>query len=44
MFRKGKWEALERVLRVYEGCARALVGEVEGANGLKRHRYSGKVS
>jgi hypothetical protein len=32
------------VLRVYEGCARALLGEVEGANVLKLHRYSGKVT
>jgi hypothetical protein len=44
MFRKRKWEALEPVLPVYEGCARALVGEVEEANVLKLHRYSGKVT
>jgi DNA phosphorothioation-associated putative methyltransferase len=42
--RRDALEALEPVLRVYEGCARALVGEVEGANVLKRHRYSGKVT
>lgn len=37
-------ESLEPVLRVYEGCGRANLGEVEGANVLKLHRYSGKVS
>lgn len=35
---------LEPVLRIYEGCARALVGEVEGADVIKLHRHSGKVS
>ncbi len=35
---------LEPVLRVYEGCGRAYIGEVEGANVVKIHRYSGKVS
>lgn len=35
---------LEPLLRIYEGCARALVGEIEGANVLKLHRYSGKVT
>lgn len=35
---------LEPVLRVYEGCGRAYLGDVEGANVVKIHRYSGKVS
>ena len=37
-------EALDPLLRVYEGCARADLGEVEGANLIKLHRHSGKVS
>ena len=32
------------MLRVYEGCARAYLGDVEGANLIKLHRHSGKVS
>ena len=36
--------ALEPLLRVYEGCGRAYLGEVEGANVLKLHRFSGKIS
>jgi DNA phosphorothioation-associated putative methyltransferase len=36
--------ALDPLLRVYEGCARAYLGEVEGANLIKLHRQSGKVS
>jgi len=36
--------ALDPLLRVYEGCARALVGEVEKSNVTKLHRHSGKVS
>jgi DNA phosphorothioation-associated putative methyltransferase len=36
-------DSLEPLLRVYEGCARAYLGEVEGANLIKLHRYSGKV-
>jgi DNA phosphorothioation-associated putative methyltransferase len=35
---------LEPLLRVYEGCGRAYLGEVEGANLIKIHRHSGKVS
>lgn len=35
---------LAPVLRVYEGCGRAYLGEVEGASVLKLHRFSGKVS
>jgi DNA phosphorothioation-associated putative methyltransferase len=37
-------ESLDPLLRVYEGCARAVLGEVEGANVIKLHRFSGKVS
>ena len=32
------------MLRVYEGCARTYLGEIEGANLVKLHRHSGKVS
>jgi DNA phosphorothioation-associated putative methyltransferase len=35
---------LAPLLRVYEGCARAYLGEIEGANIIKLHRFSGKVS
>jgi DNA phosphorothioation-associated putative methyltransferase len=35
---------LEPLLRIYEGCARALVGEIDEANIIKLHRFSGKVS
>jgi DNA phosphorothioation-associated putative methyltransferase len=37
-------DSLGPLLRVYEGCARAYLGEVEGANVIKLHRHSGKVS
>ncbi len=37
-------DSLEPLLRVYEGCARAYLGEVEGAHLIKLHRHSGKVS
>ena len=37
-------DRLAPVLRVYEGCARAYLGEVEGATLVKLHRFSGKVS
>jgi DNA phosphorothioation-associated putative methyltransferase len=37
-------EFLEPLLRVYEGCGRAYLGEVEGANVIKLHRFSGKIS
>jgi DNA phosphorothioation-associated putative methyltransferase len=37
------FDGLEPLLRVYQGCARAYVGEVEGANVIKLHRHSGKV-
>lgn len=35
---------LESVLRVFEGCARAYIGEIDDANVIKLHRFSGKVS
>ena len=35
---------LEPLLRVYEGCARSYLGEIEDANIVKLHRFSGKVS
>ena len=37
-------EHLDPLLRVYEGCGRAYLGEVEGANLVKIHRRSGKLS
>jgi DNA phosphorothioation-associated putative methyltransferase len=37
-------DGLEPLLRVYEGCARSFLGEIEGANIIKLHRFSGKVS
>jgi len=37
-------EYLDPVLRIYEGCGRTFLGEVEGANIIKIHRRSGKLS
>jgi DNA phosphorothioation-associated putative methyltransferase len=37
-------EALDPLLRVYEGCARAYLRSIDGANLIKLHRQSGKVS
>ena len=37
-------DGLEPILRIYEGCGRAYLGEVEGANIIKIHRRSGKLS
>ena len=37
-------DSLEPLLRIYEGCGRAYLGEVEGANIIKIHRRSGKLS
>jgi DNA phosphorothioation-associated putative methyltransferase len=37
-------EQLEPLLRIYEGCARTLVGEIDEASVIKLHRFSGKVS
>ena len=36
--------SLEPQLRIYEGCARNYIGEIEDANIVKIHRHSGKVS
>jgi DNA phosphorothioation-associated putative methyltransferase len=37
-------ESLDPLLRAYEGCARSYLGEIDGANLIKLHRHSGKVS
>ena len=37
-------EELEPLLRVYEGCGQAYLGEIEEANLIKLHRLSGKIS
>lgn len=37
-------DELPILLRVFEGCARSYLGEVEEANLVKLHRFSGKVS
>jgi DNA phosphorothioation-associated putative methyltransferase len=37
-------DSLEPLLRIYEGCGRAWLGEVEGANVIKIHRRTGKLS
>ncbi len=37
-------DSLEPLLRIYEGCGRAYLGEVEGANVIKIHRRTGKLS
>lgn len=37
-------ERLSPILRIYVGCAQVLVGDVEQANLIKIHRFSGKVS
>jgi len=37
-------DSLEPLLRIYEGCGRAYLGEVDGANVIKIHRRSGKLS
>ena len=37
-------DALEPLLRIYEGCGRVYLGDVEGANIIKIHRRSGKLS
>jgi DNA phosphorothioation-associated putative methyltransferase len=36
--------SLDPILRIYEGCGRAYLGEVDGANVIKIHRRSGKLS
>jgi hypothetical protein len=35
---------VEPALRIYQGCGRAYLGEIEGANIIKIHRRSGKLS
>jgi DNA phosphorothioation-associated putative methyltransferase len=37
-------DRLSPLLRIYEGCARAWLGEIEDANIIKLHRFSDKVS
>jgi DNA phosphorothioation-associated putative methyltransferase len=37
-------DALEPLLRIYEGCGRTYLGEIEGANIIKIHRRTGKLS
>jgi len=37
-------EGLDPLLCIYEGCARAYLGEIDGANLIKLHRLSDKVS
>jgi len=37
-------DRLQPLLRIYEGCGRAYLGEVEGANIIKIHRRTGKIS
>jgi len=41
---KSALDSLAPILRIYEGCGRAYLGEVEGANIIKIHRRSGKLS
>jgi DNA phosphorothioation-associated putative methyltransferase len=36
--------SLEPILRVFEGCANAYLGDFEDANIVKLHRFSGKIS
>jgi DNA phosphorothioation-associated putative methyltransferase len=37
-------DGLEPLLRIYEGCGRAYLGDIEGSNIIKLHRFSGKLS
>lgn len=37
-------DSLEPLLRIYEGCGRAYIGELDGANLIKIHRRTGKLS
>jgi len=41
---RSAFQALDPLLHIYEGCARAYLGEIDGANLIKLHRLSGKVS
>jgi len=36
--------SLEPVLRVFEGCGNTYIGDIEDANVVKLHRFSGKIS
>ncbi len=36
--------SLDPLRRACEGCARSYLGEIDGANLIKPHRHSGKVS
>lgn len=44
IFHRSGLDKLEPLLRIYEGCARALVGEIDETNVIKLHRFSGKVT
>jgi DNA phosphorothioation-associated putative methyltransferase len=37
-------DGLDPILRIYEGCGRTYLGEIEGANIIKIHRRTGKLS
>ena len=37
-------ETLQPILRIYEGCGQAYLGEIDGANIIKIHRRTGKIS
>ena len=41
---KSALKSLEPILRVYESCGRAYLEEIDGANIVKIHRFSGKLS
>ena len=41
---KSAVDSLEPLLRIYEGCARSYLGEIEDTNIVKLHRFSGKIS
>jgi len=36
-------DELEPLIRIYEGCTRSWTGEIDDANIIKLHRFSGKV-
>ena len=41
---KSALDSLEPLLRIYEGCGRSYLGEIEDTNIVKLHRFSGKLS
>ena len=41
---KSAVDSLEPLLRIYEGCGRSYLGEIEDTNIVKLHRFSGKIS